>query len=515
MALIINKNSSCHLIHIFALIGSMLILTTCKKEKELPTILTTVASEITNNSATIGGNVTSNGGASVTARGICRSTTTNPSLSDSITVEGTGSGIFTSNLTGLSASTIYYFRAYATNSEGTAYGNELSFSTATGPPRLTTKDVTSIQATTASSGGNIIDNGGASVTVRGVCWNTTNNPSLSDSITVNGTGTGTFTSNLTGLDPYTLYYVRAYATNSGGTAYGNELSFKTAAGSPRLTTTEVTSIQATTASGGGDITNSGGASVTARGICWSTGQDPTVADSHTDEGIGIGSYTSNLTGLLTDTIYNVRAYATNSTGTYYGNQVTFVSIPPGEVYDIDSIRYNTVTIGTQVWMVKNLRTTRLNDGTPIPYVPDNTEWSNLTTPAFSYLSLNTYGALYNGYTIETEKLCPTGWHVSSEDDMILLTDYLGGLSVAGGKLKETGTAHWSSPNTGATNISGFTALPGGYRSMQGGFGFSGYQGRWWESAYGNVFALDYSSSDINLNMGCMIKCGMTVRCIKD
>ena len=503
------------MIHIIALIGTMMILTTCKKEKELPTILTTAASEITNNSATVGGNVTSDGGASITAYGVCWSTTTNPSLSDSITVEGTGSGTFTSYLTGLSASTTYYVRAYATNSEGTAYGNELNFGTSTGPPGLTTKEMTSIQATTAISGGNIIDNGGASVTARGVCWNTTNNPSLSDSITVDGTGTGTFTSNLTGLDPYTLYYVRAYATNSGGTAYGNELSFKTAAGSPRLTTTEVTSIQATTASGGGNITNSGGTSVTARGICWSTGQDPTIADSHTDEGIGIGTYISSLTGLLTDTIYNVRAYATNSTGTYYGNQVTFVSIPPGWVYDIDSIRYNTVTIGTQVWMVKNLRTIRLNDGTPIPYVPDDTEWSSMSAQAYSYLSLNIYGALYNGYTIETEKLCPTGWHVASEDDMILLTDYLGGLSVAGGKLKATGTHYWTSPNTGATNISGFTALPGGYRSMQGYFSFSGNQGRWWESAHGDIFVLDYSSSSIGLNMGCSINCGMTVRCIKD
>jgi uncharacterized protein (TIGR02145 family) len=139
------------------------------------------------------------------------------------------------------------------------------------------------------------------------------------------------------------------------------------------------------------------------------------------------------------------------------------------VTDYDGNVYPTVRIGTQLWMAKNLRTTRLKFGGTIQIVTDNTAWSNLTTPGYCWYNNDeaankeTYGALYNWYTIATTNLCPAGWHVPTDDDWEVLTTYLGGYNIAGDKLKEAGTAHWANPNTGATNETGFSALPGGSR----------------------------------------------------
>ncbi|MBI5010148.1 MAG: fibrobacter succinogenes major paralogous domain-containing protein, partial [Bacteroidia bacterium] len=143
------------------------------------------------------------------------------------------------------------------------------------------------------------------------------------------------------------------------------------------------------------------------------------------------------------------------------------SFSSAQVSDIDGNVYQTVTIGTQVWMKENLKTTKLNDGIALPNVIDNAAWAALTTTGYCWYNndattyKSTYGALYNWYAVNTGKLCPIGWHVPSDDEWTLLTTFRGGYSVAGGKLKETGTLHWTSPNTGATNETGFTALPGG------------------------------------------------------
>ena len=290
----------------------------------LPTLTTTAVTNITLNSAKSGGNITSDGGKPVTARGVVWSTNPNPTLANSegFTTNGTGTGVFVSNLTGLSENTSYYVRAYATNSNGTAYGNELNFMTlSTSLPSLTTTAVTNITTNSATSGGNITSDGGSSVTARGVVWNTTPNPTLGSNLgyTTNGTGTGMFVSNLTGLSPNTLYYVRAYATNSNGTAYGNELEFTTAL--PVLSTTAVTNITTNSATSGGNITSDGGSSVTARGVVWDITPNPTLGSNQgfTTNGTGTGTFVSNLTGLSSNTLYYVRAYATNSNGTAYGN----------------------------------------------------------------------------------------------------------------------------------------------------------------------------------------------------
>jgi hypothetical protein len=294
-----------------------------------PTVSTAAISSITSSSAVSGGNVTSTGGASVTARGVCWSTSQNPTIFNSHTTDGSGAGLFVSNLTGLSPSTIYYVRAYATNSQGTAYGNQLYFTTSANVtlPSVTTAAITNITSSSATSGGNVTSSGGATVTARGVCWSTNPNPTLSNNFTTNGSGTGSFVSNLTGLNPSTTYYVRAYATNSEGTSYGNQESFTTLEELtiPTVTTTSVTNITSSTATGGGNVTSSGGATVTARGVCWSTNPNPTLNDDFTLDGSGTGSFVSNLSGLSPTTTYYVRAYATNSEGTNYGDQILFVT----------------------------------------------------------------------------------------------------------------------------------------------------------------------------------------------
>ncbi len=160
------------------------------------------------------------------------------------------------------------------------------------------------------------------------------------------------------------------------------------------------------------------------------------------------------------------------------------STPSDTVTDIDGNVYHTVTIGTQVWLVENLKTTRYNDGTSIPLVTDSAAWSNADTSAYCWYNndianKNTYGALYNWFTVNTGKLAIAGWHIPTDAEWTTLTDYLGGESIAGGKLKETGTTHWRSPNAGATNESGFTALPGGHRDVNGTFSAMGDDGFWW------------------------------------
>jgi uncharacterized protein (TIGR02145 family) len=203
----------------------------------------------------------------------------------------------------------------------------------------------------------------------------------------------------------------------------------------------------------------------------------------------------------------------------------------GTVKDIDGNTYKTVKIGDQLWMAENLKTTKYKDGTPIPNETDDSYWSSLSTGVYCWYNNDystygsVYGALYNWFSVETGNLCPTGWHVPTDAEWTILTDFLGGDSVAGGKLKSTGTIEaasglWHKPNTGATNSSGFTALPGGYRGdYNGNFSDVGSYGNWWSStAYSTTHAwyrvLYYYDSDVyRSNDG--KKDGFSVRCVRD
>ena len=304
-----------------------------------PTVVTVSVSEVTETTAVTGGNVTSDGGGEVSARGVCWSTSQEPTVEGSHTTDGTGTGEFVSNLTDLNDNTTYYVRAYATNEQGTSYGEQMSFTTVKhiDLPEVTTVEPTEIATTSAKTGGNVTSDGGGEVTAKGVCWSTSQNPTLSDSFSTDGIGLGEYLSIINGLTINTTYYVRAYATNEAGTAYGEEFSFTTLCDLPTVITTAITNVEITTAKGGGNVTADGGAEVTARGLCWATHLEPTIEDSFLVEGAGLGEFTCDITGLNENTRYYVRAYATNSVGTAYGSVTTLKTADDGTIAGIEYV----------------------------------------------------------------------------------------------------------------------------------------------------------------------------------
>jgi uncharacterized protein (TIGR02145 family) len=284
---------------------------------------------------------------------------------------------------------------------------------------------------------------------------------------------------------------------------------------PTLTTTEVYNISTAEAAASAEITDPGDDAVSARGVCWSTRPNPTVADSKTESGSGTGIFSATMPSLAANTTYYVRAYATNSIGkTAYGNQITFSTIKPymnpnlryGNVMDIDGNSYATIAIGTpatngrtaatQVWMAENLKTTHYNDGTPIPNAVSSNHllstgwWVAYTSGSGAWCYYDndttnnaTYGKLYNWYAVNTGKLCPQGWHIPTDAEWTLLADDLGGEAVAGGKMKATGYWDWDDINS---NESGFSGLPGGYRTKSGAFSALPFFALWWSVSENNA-----------------------------
>ena len=314
--------------------GDQLSFTTSPNVTIIPSVSTSAIIDITQTTAISGGNITSDGGSSVIERGVCWSSIPNPTILNSKTSDGRDTGRFISNIKGLTANTGYYVRAYATNANGTAYGNQLIFLSGKSitQPNITTTSVSNISQTTAASGGNVTSDGGASVTAHGVCWSLIQNPTIANDKTNDGSGTGSFASSITGLISGTTYYVRAYATNINGTVYGNMLVFTTsrAPALPVLTTSKITNITEINATSGGVILSDGGAAITARGVCWSTSQNPTINNNKSSDGSGAGAFNSSITGLTLNTTYYVRAYATNSDVTGYGNQLIFTANAPSQ-----------------------------------------------------------------------------------------------------------------------------------------------------------------------------------------
>src|SRR5690554_3720688 len=474
---------------------------TTEKQMGLSTLTTIKITNITASTAVSGGNIADDENNAVTARGVCWSTEQNPTIEDSKTTDGKGKGEFSSSLSELNPDTKYYVRAYATNSVGTAYGNEISFTTEKGfaLPVLSTTKVTYITDITALSGGDITDDGNQAITSRGVCWSTKQNPTIEDSKTTDGKGKGEFSSSLSELNPETKYYVRAYDTNSVGTAYGEEISFTTEkkVELPFLNTYAVTYITHYSAIGGGNIISAGGAEVTERGVCWSETNDmPTIEDNKAVDGKGTGSFNkAKMTDLKPNTLYYVRAFATNIGGTAYGELLFFDTAPINFTDDRDDQVYKTVTIGNQVWMAENLKyfpETRLYysiDETKPRYYVYGAE-SNVLQTLKAKENYKVYGVLYNWEAAMTEDVfqdvCPVGWHIPADYEWEEMVQFLGGTEVAGGKLKEMGTTHWKNPNTGATDERGFTALPGGYHKWSVGSSASVFSsinsiGTWWST----------------------------------
>ena len=316
-----------------------------------PTVSTNSPQNISFTTTTCGGKVLTDGALSITDKGICYGTSPSPTINSQKISCGTGLGDFTCTLSNLRDSTVYYARAYAVNAKGIAYGEQVSWRTkGYALPTLSTIAASSITFSSAVCGGSITSDGNAEITSRGICYSTRSNPTISNSKVTSGSGTGTFTCNLTNLSDGTTYYARAYATNKKGTAYGAQISWTTKAYTrPAVSTTEAQQVSYTTATCGGNVTSDGGKSITSRGICYSTKSNPTIADNKIVSGSGVGSFSCILTNLSDNTTYYVRAYATNSKGTEYGMQQVFTtltySLPSVTTLDITDIGCNSASCG--------------------------------------------------------------------------------------------------------------------------------------------------------------------------
>lgn len=327
-------------------VACMAILTYCGSEEdepliiELPEISTSSVSNITQTSASSGGNVTSDGNDEVTARGIVWSTNSSPTVSLATkTSNGSGKGSFSSSITGLDPETTYFVRAYATNSKGTAYGNQVSFTTEAIPvvlPAVTTNSISNVLTKTASVSGNVSSDGNGTISARGIVWSTSINPTTSLSTKTSESGTtGSFTSQLTGLSPNTTYHVRAFATNSAGTAYGDDKTFTTLPlNAPTISTNDATEIKEHTAKIGGNVSSDGNGTITKRGVIWKyanpsdeeltlSNNDGLVDNANNTE----GSFTEEINVGVPDALIRYRSYATNEVGTTYGDIKSFRTLP--------------------------------------------------------------------------------------------------------------------------------------------------------------------------------------------
>jgi formylglycine-generating enzyme required for sulfatase activity len=308
--------------------------------ESIPEVSTGVATGVTATGAEVAAVVTGDGGAFVSERGVVYAMTPNPTVASTPTLTssaklaaGTGTGPFRVALTALASRSTYFLRAYAVNGHGTAYGEEVVLTTLASPVALATVNtgaVSDVTSTTLSVGGVVTDGGSSPVTVRGVVYGLTAEPTaVAGTAVAAGAGTGAFTVGLTGLQPVTPYYVRAFATNAVGTSYGATVSVMTLAVPvvlPQVTTSAVTDLTPLSATAGGEVVQDGGAVVTARGVVYGASPAPTLSTgTMVSAGGGTGTFSAALSGLTASSTYYLRAFATNSAGTAYGEEISFTT----------------------------------------------------------------------------------------------------------------------------------------------------------------------------------------------
>jgi uncharacterized protein (TIGR02145 family) len=332
--------------------------------------------------------------------------------------------------------------------------------------------LTSPSAVTIS--GEVVEDGGSVVIERGIVVGKIPNPSFGDLKLLSGRDLGTYSVQLSDLSPGIKYYFRAFATNSIGTSFGIEKEFSTSAILPTLNTISISEITATGAKLGGEITNDGGSPITEKGICISLQPNPTVTDRKILMGIGSDPYSKAVDSLEINKQYYVRAYAKNSVGIAYGQNVGFSTlsyVKGNGMYDNDKNFYKTVIINGKEWMAENLRTNYINDGRLISQVwANNSEnWgkvcigsTSMTEPLVFFRSeqdAEKFGHLYSWHAAQL--VCPTGWRLPTGQDFDSLINYLGGYAIAGSKMKDNTPNLWNTTTSQGSNSSGFSARPAG------------------------------------------------------
>ncbi len=511
----------------------------------IPTVVTYDATDVTISTATLNGNITSDGGSTVTAKGFQYGTSAD-NLAGTITL-GIGAGAISTTLSDLTDNTTYFYRAYASNTQGTAYGEIKSFTTVEIlAPTVVTMPATDNTRTTLTLNASITSDGGAAVTTRGFYWGTAEND-LPNYVASEQTSAD-FSATISDLNVNTVYYYCAVATNMRGTTLGEVLSSRTnPLTAPTVVTNAATNITASTATLNATITDNGGTAITACGFYWGTSADNLTYNAVYDG--TENNFSINITGLTPSTTYYYCAYATNSTSTAIGEVMSLTTDcycgGSYKVTDIDGNQYGTLLIGEQCWMAKNLRTTKFADGTSIPL---GSETSSTTAyryyPNNSSSNVATYGYLYNWPAAmhgasssstnpsNVQGVCPTGWHLPSDAEWTQLTDYLSSQSEyqCGGSTTKiakslASTTGWNSSsdncavgNTPANNNStGFGALPAGnYYGSYYGFGYCAYF--WSATEYSSSYVynrdLYYYNAGVGRNYDSKVS-GTSVRCIRD
>ena len=494
---------------------------------QAPTVSCIPATNITTTTATLNGTVNPNHLSTVVTFEYGKTIDYGNTLTaPSSPVTGSISTNISANISDLEAGTVYHFRIKTANSLGTTYSNDISFTTLGQAPVANT---TSVNQYLESA--NVVGSVNANYLPTTVTFEYGLSTSYGSSISaiqspVTGNTNTIVTATITGLSSGTTYHFRVKAVNSLGSTYGNDMTFSTLGNAPSVSIGSTTYLTSVSAQLNGFVNPNYFSSVVIfeYGITSDYGnaiialQSPITGSAYT-------SVSATLSNLVPGTSYHFRIKAENSLGTTYSDDFTFKTFET--VSNIDGNIYETIVIGTQTWMTENLKTTKYNDGTPIPNIVDDATWASLTTGAygdFGNLPSNSiiYGKLYNWYVVASsnpKNVCPVGWHVPSDIEWTTLTNWLGGESVAGGKLKESGTAHWVNTSISVTNESGFSALPGGYRDYSGPSFDIGDWGYWWSSteyttgqAWNRIMNSGYLSvlrSDNNRNIG------YSVRCLKD
>ena len=451
-------------------------------------------SDVTATSAVISGALLNNGGEFITSLGVCCGVNHSPTLEDATVINAELDDLkFSVRLNDLQKGTTYYVRAYATNSHGTVYSEELYFNTEMTIPAVTTTPATDISYTSATVGGKVTEDGGASVTERGVVYSTNQSPTTEDSKVVIGSGLGEFTCSLTDLQDGVTYYARAYAVNEKGIAYGDEVRFTTKTKTIAIVaTTPATNVFCISATVGGNVTEDGGAEVTERGVVYATTQNPTTNNTKVTSGIGTGSFTCNLTDLQPNTTYYVRAYAVNSKGTAYGEEVTFTTKANVNISDPTGTEngYGYVDLGLSVkWATMNVGASSPEDygdyfawGEVEP--KDYYDWSTYkycngsNNSLTKYNNNSNYGTVDNKTQLElTDDVARANWggswRMPTEAEMT--------------ELREQCTWTWTTQNgvngckvTSKSNGNSIFLPAAGYRGSSS--GGAGREGEYWSSS---------------------------------
>jgi uncharacterized protein (TIGR02145 family) len=513
----------------------ILLIHSCKK-KELPTLTTTSVSNITEISAQSGGNVTDDGNDQITSRGIVWRKVQKPTLetNNGFTEGGTGLGLFQSDLIGLEGNTDYYVRAFASNEAGTAYGNEQTFKTQLiEKPSVESLEATGITISSAYVGGNITMDGGNVIIERGLYWGNIQNPELYGTKVQLGSGTGSFAYQLTSLVLSTTYYVKAYARNAKGESLGNQISFKTLPILPTVITNSPTIIGTTFCVIGGNISNNGGGDIIEKGMFVGLSPNPEITDIKTIMGSGDGQFSGTVKGLILNTIFYAKAYAKNAAGISLGSTITFKTT--SAVSDNEGTSYETVKSGNQWWTTENLKTKHFNNGDAIPTTnPATLDISSETNPKYQWSysgdenNVIIYGRLYTWFVVNDSRgVCPTGWHIPSDEEWKQLEMYLGMSQTQADAVDWRGTdqgtqlkaTNSSIPSWNGTNISGFTALPAGYREATNGefYSLGSIASFWTNTLYGsNAYQRYLATNYVKSYRAFYYRTGgYSVRCIKD